>query len=82
MDEKHECGCRITWQEGMPEATWLRYCPKHKAAPDLAAALEDSLSALHFMKMHDHESGIPWPERLENAHAALAKARGEEATDG
>jgi len=66
---EYECGCRITSDKNYPS---IKYCPKHKSAPDLCEALEGLLDWYDDLTLNnpDLESPIFWNPAIK----ALRKA--------
>jgi hypothetical protein len=74
---RYECGCKVHYedQDETSLETWmtlfLEYCPTHKAAPDLLAALRS------FVNHYDrYESAAMYHEIAENARQIIARAGG------
>ena len=70
-----QCGCNLNFSLGpddIPYDLTLAYCPMHKAAPEMLAALTRIATA---GTIGDNEMG-EWMR--EQARKAIAQARGEE----
>lgn len=70
------CGCRV---DESPSMLRIVYCPTHAAAPELLAALKDSLAGLEeFRRVYQPASfvGSTITEYCDKARAAIAKAEG------
>ena len=76
-----ECGCKpdYTFVGHGEDATEVIYCPLHKAAPEMLAALEDTTNGLRALAT---AVGGDIPDdvlhRIQHGVEALAAARGQE----
>lgn len=76
--DKLGCGCVIrSYGFKVARRSEIRFCAKHEAAPDMAAALAGLLGAPYNPTVGE-PGHVEFGDALKMARAALAKARGDD----
>jgi len=70
---QHKCGCRI--DRGGGDAEWINYCPLHKAAEELLAALHEVAYQLG-VGISDYDGGEP--RFMDKVGTAIVAAEGRD----